>query len=273
MKAAAELDYIHGFSKDEQNRLYSQARFLEPMVFADVDFSGRRRVLEVGCGVGAQTQILLERFPGITVQAVDLSAAQVERASEHLREPIAAGRARVDLADATRLPFPDASFDAAFICWVLEHTPDPVAVLRELRRVLCPGAAVFGIEVMNTTFFLHPACPSTRAYWDALNRGQQAAGGDPFVGAKLGNLLKETGFAEVRTKPWFIHHDQRGRVALACKLDYWEPLLVSAAPQLLAAGLVDQALVDSMRRELRSLKTDPRAVFCYSPVKFSAVAE
>ncbi len=273
MKAATELDYIHGFSKDEQDRLDLQARFLEPMVFADVDFSGRQRVLEVGCGVGAQTQILLERFPGISVQAIDLSAAQVERASERLREPIAAGRVRVDLADAMRLPFPDASFDAAFICWVLEHTPDPVAVLRELRRVLSPDAVVFGIEVMNANFFLYPTCPATMAYWDAFNRGQQAASGDPFVGAKIGNLFKEAGFTEVRTKPWFIHHDQRDRAALACKLDYWEPLLVSAAPHLLAADLVDQALVDSMRRELRSLKTDPRAVFCYSPVKFSAVAK
>jgi SAM-dependent methyltransferase len=270
MTTTVELDYIHGFSVDEQDRLCAQARFLEPMVFADVDFTRRRRVLEVGCGVGAQTEILLKRFPGITIQAVDLSSAQVERARERLREPISSGRVRVDAADAARLPFPDASFDAAFICWVLEHTPDPAAVLRELRRVLAPGAVVFGIEVMNASLFLSPHCSSAMAYWDALNRGQQTAGGDPFVGAKLGNLLKEAGFMDIRTKPWSIHHDQRDRAALAGKLDYWEPLLASAAPQLVASGLVDQALVVGMRRELQGLKSDPRAVFCYAPVKFSA---
>ncbi len=270
MKAMPGTGYIHGFSKNEQDRLCAQARFLESMVFSAVDFTGRRHVLEVGCGVGAQTQILLERFPGILVQAVDLSTAQVACARERLEGLIAAGRVRVDVADATRLPFPDAAFDAAFVCWVLEHVSDPVFMLRELRRTLSPGAVLFGIEVMNASLFLHPDCPATREYWDAFNRGQQTAGGDPYVGAKMGNILQEAGFVDVRTQPWFIHCDQRDRAVLTKKIDYFETLLLSAAPLLLADRLVDQALVDSMRRELRGLKLDARAVFFYSPAKFSA---
>lgn len=264
--------YLHGFSEAEQDRLYAQARYLEPMVFSDVDFSGRRRILEVGCGVGAQTEILLERFPRVEIQAVDRSEAQAARARRRLAAPIAAGRVRVDVADAERLPFPDGTFDGAFLCWVLEHMPDPGAVLRELRRVLAPGGAVFGIEVLNSSFFLHPPCPAVAAYWDAYNRGQRAVGGDPFVGAKVGNLLLEAGFAEIRARPWGIHHDQRDRAALSGWLDYLEPLLDSAAPGLLDSGLVERGLIDAMKVELRTLRGDPRAAYFYTPVKFSAVS-
>ncbi len=269
----ASTGYIHGFSIEEQDRLYAQACLFEPMVFDGVDFSGARRVLEVGCGVGAQTEILLERFPSITVQAVDRSAEQIARAKEHLRASIAAGRARVDLVDAARLPFADGAFDGAFVCWVLEHTPNPVAVLREIRRVLRPGAVVFGIEVMNSSFSLLPACPAVMAYWNAFNRGQQAGGGDPFIGAKVGGLLKEAGFASIQVQPYPIRHDRRHGAALTGRLDDLERLLVSAAPQLLALGLVDQAGIGRMRRELRGLKLDPRAVFYETPIKFSGIAQ
>ena len=268
----ASTGYIHGFSTDEQDRLYTQARLLEPVVFDGVDFSQSRRVLEVGCGVGAQTEILLERFPDVRVQAVDRSAPQIARAREHLRASIVSGRASVDLVDAARLPFADGSFDGAFVCWVLEHMPDPVPVLREIRRVLRPGGTIFGIEVMNTSFSLLPACPAVLAYWNAYNRGQQAGGGDPFVGARAGDLLKEAGFTSIHVKPYPSRHDRRDGAVLTGRLEDLERLLVSAAPQLLALGLVNQVGIDRMRRELRGLRLDPRAVFYETPIKFSGIA-
>ena len=55
-------DYLHGYSEDEQRRLVSQARFLEPGIYAGIDFTRATRVLEIGCGVGAQLAILRRRF-------------------------------------------------------------------------------------------------------------------------------------------------------------------------------------------------------------------
>lgn len=54
--------YLHGFSATEQARLLKQARLLETTLFNQIDYSGARRLLEVGSGVGAQTEILLRRF-------------------------------------------------------------------------------------------------------------------------------------------------------------------------------------------------------------------
>jgi len=262
--------YIHGYSKAEQTRLAAQSRFLEPMVFAGVDFSGCKRVLEIGCGVGAQTRILLKRFPKLFVQGVDVSPAQIEQAKKNLAGSIAQGRARVQVANAERLPFADKSFDGAFFCWVLEHLQRPAAVLREARRVLKPGGVLYGIEVQNESLYLYPECPAVMAYWKQYNAAQEDVGGDPCVGAKAGNLLRQAGFAGIEASAWTRHYDQRDRAAFKRMIDYWERLLLSVAPQLLAAGRVDQKLIREARRDHRRLKAHPEGVFFYTPLKFKA---
>jgi len=96
------------------------------------------RLLEVGCGVGAVTGILGEAFPGVVLAGVDVEERRLESARAHL-----AGlglRADLRCADAGELPFADGSFDHVWMVWFLEHVADPVAVLREARRVLAPGA-------------------------------------------------------------------------------------------------------------------------------------
>ena len=119
-KAEAE-GYLHGYSKDEQDRLYEQARFLEPMVYENVDFSGVTKLIEVGCGVGAQTEILLERFPHLHIHGVDAAPEQIKRAKERLAKPIKEKRVELVVADALKLPYGDNSFDGAFVCFFLEH--------------------------------------------------------------------------------------------------------------------------------------------------------
>ena len=71
--------YLHGFSGTEQQRLMTQARLLESSIFGQIDYSGARRLLEVGSGVGAQTEILLRRFPdlALAVPEADLSFRQL----------------------------------------------------------------------------------------------------------------------------------------------------------------------------------------------------
>ena len=76
--------YLHGYSTDEQDRLYKQARFLEPKVFEKIDFSACKRILEVGCGVGAQTEILLRHFPELHVTGIEINDAQIAEARRYL---------------------------------------------------------------------------------------------------------------------------------------------------------------------------------------------
>ncbi len=63
--------YIHGFSASEQARLLAQADALASVVFGGLDLADARTLLEVGCGVGAQTRQLLMRWPHMHIHAID----------------------------------------------------------------------------------------------------------------------------------------------------------------------------------------------------------
>lgn len=270
--ADAPAPYLHGFSRTEQTRLMKQARLAESTIFRHVDYPGAKRLLEVGSGVGAQTEILLRRFPDLHATCVDFSPTQLEAARDNLGgKPWLEGRYTLQQADASDLPFDPRSFDSAFLCWVLEHVPSPARVLSEVRRVLSPGSPVYITEVMNASFLLDPYSPNVWRYWMAFNDFQIDSGGDPFVGAKLGNLLLAGGFHEVTTEIKTFHFDNREPAQRKTMIAFWEELLLSAADQLLAAGKVTGEIVDGVRNEMRLVQNDPNAVFFYSFVQARAV--
>lgn len=263
--------YLHGFSSTEQERLMTQARLLEPTIFGQIDYTGVRRLLEVGSGVGAQTEILLRRFPDLHITGIDLSEAQLSTARGNLEKtPWCSDRHVLLQADAGELPFGAREFDGAFLCWVLEHVPSPARVLSEVRRVLSPGSPVYITEVMNASFLLDPYSPNIWRYWMAFNDFQHDHGGDPFVGAKLGNLLLAGGFRDVQTEIKTIHLDNREPARRKTMIAFWEQVLLSAAEQLVQAGTVDADTVEGMRREFRQVQNDPNAVFFYSFVQARA---
>jgi len=111
--------------------------------------AARRRSLELlalregeellveGCGTGLDFPLVPA---GVAVTAFDLSPRMVERARRRAGD--AGLEARIAVGDATRLPYPDASFDAVLLHLILAIVPDPRACLRETARVLRPGGRV-----------------------------------------------------------------------------------------------------------------------------------
>ena len=170
------------------------------------------------------------------------------------------------------LSFPRDAFDSAFLCWVLEHLPQPARALAEVRRVLVSGSPVVITEVLNSTFFIDPYSPNTWKYWMAFNDHQVALGGDPFVGAKLGNLLQSTGYRDISTKVCTIHLDNRWAEERREFIAFWAELLLSGCEQLLSAGKVTAEVIEGMKVELETVSRDPNAVFFYSFVQARATA-
>lgn len=264
--------YIHGFTKGEQDRLFAQARVHEDAIFNTIDFSGCRSILEVGSGVGAQTQILLERYPEAKIQCVDASPEQVARAKQALQKCVKEGRVKIDQADALSLPYKDNSFDGAFICWLLEHVQNPVGILAEAKRCLKPGGVIHVNEVFNATFYVHPYSPATLKFWFEFNDYQWSLKGDPFVGGKLANYLIAAGYQNVTTRVLTHQYDNRMPKKRAAFIDYWTELLLSGAPGLIQAGRVTRATVEEMRRESERLKNAPDSVIFYSWIQARAEA-
>src|SRR5690606_31916585 len=116
MTNKSDFPYLHGFSSKEQNRLRRQAQFAEYTVYQDINFSGVKKLLEVGSGVGAQSEILLRRFPKLHLTGVELNENQYNASLEYLKTiPFAKDRYEIKQMDAMDLSFESHSFDAAFI--------------------------------------------------------------------------------------------------------------------------------------------------------------
>lgn len=225
--------YIHGFTDKEQKRLFAQARVHEDVIFSQIDFSKCKNIVEIGSGVGAQTEILLERNPLAKIHCIDASQEQVSTALNALHPYIQQGRVNIQQADALKLPYKDSSFDGAFICWLLEHVQNPIEILEEARRVLKPGGVIYCNEVLNATFYLNPYSPATMKFWMEFNDHQWSLKGDPFVGGKLANYLMKAGYQKVTTKILTHFYDNRTPKSRAEFIDYWANLLLSGAPALL----------------------------------------
>lgn len=113
-----------------------------------LDLDEGDRVLDVGCGTGFATEGLL----GYTddVWGLDQSAHQLEKAFGKFGKR---GDVKFHRGDAERLPFADDSFDAYWSSGSIEYWPNPVAALREARRVTKPGQPVLvvGPDYPNST--------------------------------------------------------------------------------------------------------------------------
>ena len=105
------------------------------------------RVLEVGAGGGQLALEVARTRPDLDWTGLDLSPAQVARATRRAAQAGVAGGVRFVEGSALDLPFADRDFDAVVSIGSIKHWPDPARGLAECVRVLRPGAPLFVVEV------------------------------------------------------------------------------------------------------------------------------
>jgi SAM-dependent methyltransferase len=169
---------------------------LEELALTPEDF-----LIEIGCGGGALLNDALSS--GCRAAAIDHSSEMVQLAQEVNRVAVAEGRLEVRWANADQLPFPDATFTCAAMTGVLGFLPDPVAALREIRRVLAQGGRFVGFgadpELRGTPAAPEPMASRLRFYAsDELKKLARDAGfGDvTVVRRSLDAYAREAGVPE-----------------------------------------------------------------------------
>jgi demethylmenaquinone methyltransferase/2-methoxy-6-polyprenyl-1,4-benzoquinol methylase len=105
-----------------------------------------QRILDVATGTGMVAAELLARAPGCTVVGLDQSAAMLARARARFDSGPDSARIELVTGQAEKLPFAEASFDALTFTYLLRYVDDPPATMRELARVLKPGARIASLE-------------------------------------------------------------------------------------------------------------------------------
>ncbi len=228
-------------------------------------------MLEAGCGTGAQTVALAQRSPGARITAVDVSAASLKEA----RARIAAagiGNVKFRQADLLASPFPPASFDHVFLCFVLEHLPDPATVLAALRPVLRPGGTITAIEGDHGSTYFHPESEAARAAIACQVELQRRAGGDANIGRQLYPLLASAGFEAVRVSPRMVYVDA-SRPALVDGFirRTFTAMIEGVRGSAIAADLSTPDAFDAGTRALHQT-AEPDGVFCYTFFKATGQA-
>lgn len=260
--------YVHGYSDRESRRLADQADALADLLHRGTSYPAGSRVLEAGCGVGAQTGYLTASSPGALITAVDHDPDSLARARDRIGDhPYVAFRR----ADIRELPWDDGWFDHVFVCFVLEHLADPAAVLHETRRVLRPGGTLTVIEGDHGSAFFHPDGACARAAIGALVQVQAAAGGDALMGRRVGPLLAASGFDRVAVEPRTVGADAtRSELAEGFTRRTFTAMVAAVRREAVAAGLLGADAFDRGIAEL-TRTAEPGGSFFYTFVKATAV--
>jgi SAM-dependent methyltransferase len=205
-----------------------------------LDLPAHERVLDVGCGTGELTRVLAEESGGLVVGAdADPDLLAVARAETGL--PVAA-------ADARRLPFSDGAFDLVTCQALLVNLPDPVAALREFRRV--SSDLVAAIEPDNADVAVSSTVDS-EVDLERRARTAYVAGVETDVAPDVAAAARDAGLVDVRTR----RHYHRKVV----EPPYDDADLRDASRKATGAGLADHEA--ELRRALGDEYDDLRAAW------------
>ncbi|CAN5207777.1 class I SAM-dependent methyltransferase [soil metagenome] len=263
--------YVHGYDPRENSRLRDQAATLDALLHSDTFYPAGARVLEAGCGVGAQTVILAAGSPDALITSVDVSEASVAQA----RAAVAAHgftNVTVRQADLFNLPFPPASFDHVFVCFVLEHLRDPLAVLTSLKGMLKPNGTITVIEGDHGSTFFHPDSGLARRAIQCQEVLQAQGGGNALIGRTLYPLLTKAGFGAVDVSPRIVYaDDSRPDLADGFTRKTFTAMIEGVRAPALAAKLMSAAEFDQGIADLYRT-AEPGGVFCYTFFKARGVS-
>jgi SAM-dependent methyltransferase len=218
-------------------------RYSRPLGVGFADAAGvvtGQEALDVGCGPGALTGVLVDRLGASVVAACDPSAPFVAECSARHRG------LDVRHASAESLPWGDASFDVALAQLVLHFVTDPLAAAGELRRVVRPsgtvGACVWdfdeGMEMLRSfwdaALTVDPAAPDEAR---TMRFGRQGEIADLFAAAGLDDIDETT----LQVSSVYDDFDE-----------LWSGFLAGIGP----AGTFCSSLSDQARAELRAALFD-----------------
>jgi ubiquinone/menaquinone biosynthesis C-methylase UbiE len=219
----------------------------------------RMDLLDVGCGPGTITIDLAARVaPGRAVGVENVEAPLVDARAAAVESGV---EVEFRLGDAYALDFEDDSFDVVHMHQVLHHLTDPVAALRELRRVVRPDGLVSLRETDYEGFAWYPASEGFDRWLATYLQLARGNGAEPAAGRRLRSWALEAGFSDVQSGAslWcFANQEDR---------DYWAGnwgtrVVESAfAQQAVERGLADRSDLEQMQQAFERWRVSPDGWF------------
>jgi len=213
-------------------------RFSEKLAIELADYAGvepGQTALDVGCGPGALSAVLVERLGPAHVAALDPSAPFVDAARSRLPG------VDIRLASAESIPFGDDTFDVALAELVVQFMSDPVAGVAEMARVTRPGGTIAACvwDHGGDTGALSP-------FWKVARSRDPGVGDESeLVGVRegqLAELFRAAGLRDIRSTALTV------RLRFETFDEWWRPFTFGVGPP----GAYISGLSDTAREELRA---------------------
>ena len=260
---------MHGYDHRENIRLQDQASTLAELLHHDTAYPAKSRILEPGCGVGAQTITLARNSPDSNLISIDMSRESIAVARNKIKEE---GFKNVSFqqADIFKLPFKPGSFDHIFVCFVLEHLAQPDVALGCLKGLLKDGGTITVIEGDHGSTYFYPDNEAAHKAIRCQVELQKRAGGNANIGRELYPILKAAGFGGIKVSPRMVYVDSsKPHLVEGFTKNTFTAMVEGVRESAIQAGLIDGETFDEGIKALyRTTKID--GVFCYT--FFKAVA-
>jgi ubiquinone/menaquinone biosynthesis C-methylase UbiE len=215
------------------------------------------RLLDVGCGPGTITADLAARLTSGAVVGVDASDDVIEVArTDHVAENLV-----FETGDVYALGFPDDSFDVAHAHQMLQHLSDPVAALREMRRVTRPGGIVAARDSDYGAFVWTPTDSELTRWMAVYHEVTRRNRAEADAGRYLHRWAREAGFTDVAvsSSTWTFQRPE--------DREWWGGLWADRvlesefARQSREYGLADADDLERMAAAFRRWAADPNGLF------------
>lgn len=261
--------YVHGYDHRENIRLQDQASTLVQLLHSDTSYPAGSRVLEAGCGVGAQTVTLAGNNPNAFITSIDISETSLIEARARTA---VAGLTNVhfEQADIFNLPYEPDHFDHVFVCFVLEHLFQPVEALRKLKNHLRPGGTITVIEGDHGSAYFYPASEAAHRAIQCQVELQRRAGGNAMIGRELYPLLNKAGYSSISVSPRMVYVDSsKPDLVEGFTKKTFTAMIEGVREAAIGTGIIEQQTFEKGIKDLyRTAESD--GVFCYT--FFKAVA-
>ena len=261
--------YVHGYDSRETRRLQDQANTLVELLHYDTSYHAGSRILEAGCGIGAQTITLARNSPNASFISIDISENSIAKAKRVI-ESAGFSNVQFQQADIFNLKFEPASFDHVFVCHVLEHLNRPDNALAILKSLIRVGGTITVIEGDHGSAYFYPDSEAAHTAIQCQVELQRRTGGNAMIGRELYPLLRKAGFSSLQVSPRMVYVDSsKPDLVEGFTKNTFTAMIEGIRNDALKAGIVDQDIFDKGIQDLYRT-TEDDGVFCYT--FFKAVA-
>lgn len=266
------MKYVHGYDPRENIRLQDQASTLVELLHSDTIYPDGSKVLEAGCGVGAQTITLARNSPDTHFTSIDISESSVATAKKKIQD---AGFKNVSFqqGDIFKLQFEPESFDHLFICFVLEHLPKPVEAIKCLKAFLKVGGTITVIEGDHGSTYFYPDSETAHKAIQCQVELQKRSCGNANIGRELYPLLQKAGFSSIQVSPRMVYVDSsKSQLVEGFTKNTFTAMIEGVRESAIQSGLIDAKTFDEGIKDLYRT-TEDDGVFCYTFFKAVSTKE